>query len=48
MKYLPTEAATLLKSCNTLVQLVTVYLLFTWGYQGLHFVLETIGKVFTS
>jgi hypothetical protein len=42
MKYIPTELKTLLKSCNTLVQIVTLYLFATWGWELIQFLKNTI------
>jgi len=46
MKYLPVELTPLIKATTSLVQLWTLYLLITWGYQALHFILETLGGLF--
>ena len=36
------ELTALLKSLDNLVTVVTLYLIITWGYQGLHFLVESI------
>lgn len=36
------QLTALLKSLDNLVTIVTLYLIITWGYQGLHFLMETI------
>ena len=36
------EFKTLVKSLTTLVQIITLYLLITWTYGGLKFLVETI------
>ena len=36
------QITALIKSLDNLVTIVTMYLIITWGYQGLNFLMETI------
>ena len=36
------ELTTLIKTLNSLAQLVTIYLVFTWGYAGIEFIMRSI------
>mgnify|MGYP000035209542 CR=1 FL=1 len=47
MKYIPTEISTLIKSCNTLVQLTTLYFGAIWTWALFQFVMDTF-KVFLT
>ena len=38
------QLTALLKSLDTLVTVITLYLIITWGYSGLYFLMESILK----
>jgi len=47
MKYIPNDLVPLVKAITSLVQVVTLYLIVTWGYDLLSWFASNIGQLFS-